>query len=130
MHREILIVISTCLLIGATLIFVYTAYAHHHADSDCSISIVNNQHEVSAYSKTPGPNCYGTFRIYVKVSGKQGNLDVGNFYGKLDRKIEMKGPVSSESYAGSSVFDGRRGHGPPNSPNMDDDACTCRPGEQ
>ncbi len=66
-NQVILTIIAVCLLLCATLIFVYSSYAHHHVTVDVRVWVATGKGYAKANVKAPDSLCYGFYSMTVQV---------------------------------------------------------------
>ena len=101
----------TCLLIVASLIFVYSVYAAEKKDEDkqscieVEVTLTRDTGGVKgvAKGKTKCNSSYGSLYLYAVVAGKKPDSDQRPYYGIVDRKAETKVGSNSRNNQASAV---------------------------
>ena len=101
-----LTIIAACLLLCATLIFVYSAYADPHPlKADARVWKVRNKETCKASVNAPHYDCFGFYSMTVEAVHAQNDHDSGDFSGSINHSITTSGPASDDNYAGAYISD-------------------------
>ncbi|MYB92373.1 hypothetical protein F4055_08365 [Candidatus Poribacteria bacterium] len=101
----------TCLLIVASLIFVYSVYAAQKKDEDklscieVEVTLTTDTGGVKgvAKGKTKCNSSYGSLYLYAVVAGKKPAANQRPYYGIVDRKAETQVGSNSRNNQASAV---------------------------
>lgn len=105
--QVILTVISICLLLCATLIFVYSTYAQaeDHVKATARAWKERGLGRTKATVKAPSSECYGFYSMTVQVKGKRAKSQSASFSWMLDESLSLDGIPADSNYAGAYVSD-------------------------
>ncbi len=100
-----LTIISVCLLICATFIFVYNSYADHHVEANAKVWTATGKGHAKASVKAPLSECFGFYSMTVQVAHGPNKHQSGNFNQQIDQSLSTKGAPSANNYAGAYISD-------------------------
>ena len=101
----VLTIISVCLLLCATFIFVYSSYADHHVEADARVWVATGEGHAKANVKAPDSLCSGFYSMTVQVAHGPNKHQSGSFSGDINQSLSTKGAPSASNYAGAYISD-------------------------
>ena len=123
-NQVILTIISVCLLLCATLIFVYSSYAHHHVTAEARVWVDTGKGYAKVTVKAPLTSCEGTYNRHVMVKHGGSPTSKGPFRQNITKSLSASGTPSEENYAGGYIYDTTA---PPHNGDIDSDNAYAGP---